>query len=405
MAIQTTSNLTNSIRTQYVATYLDAAYGMRLYDQFAIPIPGLSMDEAMSGSSVQFEYLSSMAPGTTAINQTADITPQQLVDATASVTPTSRGEGLQWSENLDIQVFTDYAAGRMKKLGENQQESIELLAQAAALQGTWVERAAARASLDAGTASHRASDAIFRKMQGKMLTLKVPGFINEAGEANVWGAIMHPYVFHDISESGNVDAIGIYQDKGIHLAYELGQLGSFRLIVNPYAKVFLGAGLDNASAATTTLDGATARLATSFDTADDKASELEAAPGHLVVIGTEETANTFYPTNEAVKVNTVTTTAISAFVGEGENGGLRFAHDSGVAVRNADSVYTIAFGGPSSLIKMFEPSVGEFGQVVGPKKTGILEQFANVGWKFYGGYGLLTENRIVRGEYSTSYEA
>lgn len=402
MTVQTTSNLTNSIRTQYVADYLSAAYGQRLYDQIAMPIPGLSMDEAIRGSSVQVDYLSGMTPGVTAISQVADVTPQILYDATASVTPTSRGEALQWSENLDIQVYTDYAAERMKKLGENMLESIEILAIAAALQGTWVERATARASLDAGTASHRASDDIFRKQHGRMLSLKIPGFIDSNGDANTWAAIMHPYVFHDISESGNVDAIGIYQDRGIHLNFELGQVGPFRLVVSPYAKVFMGAGADNASNCATTLSAATNPLATSFTTTDDKSAT---STDHLWVIGTEETANTFYPTNERVKVNTVTTTTVSAFVGEGENGGLRFAHANGSAVRNADSVYTICFGGPASLVKLFAPEVGEFGQVVGPKKDGLLDQFASVGWKFYGNYGRLTDNRVLRGEYSTSYEA
>ena len=49
--------------------------------------------------------------------------------------------------------------------------------------------------------------------------------------------------------------------------------------------------------------------------------------------------------------------------------------------------------------------MGEFGEVVGPKTSGLLDQFNSVGWKFYGGYGLLTENRILRNEVSTSYEA
>ena len=41
---------------------------------------------------------------------------------------------------------------------------------------------------------------------------------------------MDPYVFHDIREGGNVDSIGLYQDKGIHLNFELGQVGPFRLL-------------------------------------------------------------------------------------------------------------------------------------------------------------------------------
>jgi hypothetical protein len=402
MTIQTTSNLTNSIRTQYVADYYDKAFGQRLYDQFAIPIPGISPQDAIRGSSVQVDYLSSMTPGTSAISQVADMTPQILYDATASATPTSRGEALQWAENLDIQVYTDYARKRIKKLAENALESIEILAIAAALQGTWVERATARASLDAGTASHRASDSVFRKMHARMLSLKIPGFINDAGEANVWAAIMHPYPFHDISESGNVDAIGTYQRAGIHLNFELGQVGPFRLVVSPYAKVFFSAGADNASNCATTLNGATNPLATSFTTAADKSATATTVPW---TIGTEETASTFYPTNEQVMVNTVTTTSVSAFVGQAENGGLRFAHANGAAVRNADSVYTIAFGGPGSLVKVYAPEVGEFGEVVGPKESGLANQFTSIAWKFYGNYARLTDNMILRGEYSTSYEA
>ena len=404
MTVQTTSNLTNSIRAQYVADYLSAAYGQRLYDQIAIPIPGLSMEEAIRGSSVVVPFLSGMAPSTSAISQTADVTPQILYDATASVTPTSRGDALQWAENLDIQAYTNYGAERMKKLGENHMESVELLAQAAACQGGWVDRAAARASLDAGTAGHRATDSIFRKNQGLMLSLKIPGFINSAGEANTWAAIMHPFLFHDISESGNVDSIGLYQDAGIHLAFELGKVGPFRLVVSPYAKVFGGAGANNATDVDTTLGAATNPLATTFTTAADVSANV--AVGLMWTIGTEETdSTTFYPTNERIKPLTASTTTISAFIGEGENGGLRFAHASGAAVRNADSAYTIVFGGPSSLVKLFAPEVGEFGQVVGPKKEGLLDQWASVGWKFYGGYSRLTDNRVLRGEFSTSYEA
>ena len=161
MTVQTTSNLTNSLRTQYAATYLHAAYGARIYDQFAVPFPGISMADAIRGSSVQAEFLSGMAPGTTAISQVADVAPQILYDAVATVTPTSRGEALQWAEQLDIQVFTDYAAKRIKKIGENMMESVELLAQAAALQGTWVERAAARASSLRRT--HRSSPTTSRR--------------------------------------------------------------------------------------------------------------------------------------------------------------------------------------------------------------------------------------------------
>lgn len=407
MAIQTTSNLTNSIRTQYKSKYLEGAMRNRLYDQFAIPYnefnsDGMTMQDLMRSSSIQVNFLSDMSPGTTAISETSDVTPQTLRDATASVTWTSRGEALQWSEKLDISAYTDYTARAYDRVGGNAMESIELLAEAAACQGSWVERLVARASLDAGTSTHRASDAIFRKYHAMMLSLKVPGFINEAGEANTWMAVTHPFVFHDIAESGNVDSIGLYQDKGIHLNFELAQLGPFRLVVSPFAKVFGGAGADHDTNVATTLGSAATALGTTIVTADDVSSDI--ADGLMWTIGTEETANTFYPTNERVKILSASTTTLT-ILGEGPNGGLRFDHDAGVAVRNADSVYTIVFGGPQSLVKVFATDVGEYGDTVGPKVTGTLDQFNTLGWKYYGQYGRIAENRLLRYECSTSYEA
>jgi hypothetical protein len=402
MSIQNVASLANSIRTQYISDYIAAAYGMRLYDQLAIPIPGISMDQAMKGSSVQWPFLSGMTPSTTAVSESSDITPQILRDAYGSITPTSRADALQWTELAEIEAYTNYGQERFKKLGENMMESIELLAQTAAVSGNWVERAVARASLDAGTATHRASDSIFRSMQAMMLTMKVPGFINSAGEANTWAAIMHPYVFHDIAESGNVDSIGLYQDAGIHLNFELGKIGPFRFVVSPYAKVFGGAGLDNATNVATTLAGAENALDLTIVTAGNVSANYD--KGKLWTIGTEETSTTIYPTNERVKVTGASTTTLT-IIGEGENGGLRFDHAAGTAVRNADSVYTIVFGGPGSLLKLYDPATGEFGKVVGPKVSGMADQWASIAWKFYGGYGKLTENRLLRGEYSTSYEA
>ena len=397
MAIQTTSNLSNSIRVQYIEDYLEAAMAERVYDQIALPV-GKDMAELKRGSSVQVDFLSDMSPGVTAISETTDITPQTLRDATASITPTSRGEALQASELLMIQAYTNYGKKMYEKVGKNMMESIDLLACAAATQGSLVNRVTARASLDAATATHKASDSAFSDAQSELLSLKVPGFKVEGGQ--VWAAIMHPYVFHDIREGGNVDSIGLYQDQGIHLNWELGKIGNFRLVVSPWAKVFGGAGDDNTSSASTTL----ADAADALDTTILVSSASNLSSGLWLTIGTEETANTHYSTNERVKYVSASGTIIT-IVGEGPNGGLRFDHASGVAVRNADSVYTIVFGGPGSLAKLYANEVGEFGQTVGPDRSGLLDQFVSLGWKFYGGYGRMSESYVLRGEYSCSREA
>jgi len=407
MAVQTTTNLSNSITAVYKGKYLEGAARRRFYDQFAVDYTelgadGKSMDELMRGSSIVVPFLSEMVPGTTAISQTADVTPQSLVDTTASVTPTSRGEALLWSENLEIQVYTDYTARAYERVGANAMESIEILAEDAWLAGTWVERAAARSSLDAGTASHRASDSVFRKYEGMFQTLNVPGFVGDDGSDNTWGAAMHPFVFHDISESGNVDVIGQYMDKGIHLNMELASIGPFRLIVDRQAKVMAGAGATNATSFVDGVGTASAALATTL-VCDSTATN--AAYGLFLMVGTPETSTTFYSyRNERFKYLSGSSATIT-LLGSAPNGGLRWAHAVTETVNNSDSVYTILFAGPQSLVRVYATNIGPYGLVGQPKTSGLLDQFHSLGWKYYGNYGLISQNRVMRWEGSTSYEA
>ncbi len=401
MAVIGTTTLTNSIRALYTQDYLEAAMAMRLYDQLAAPVPGPSMAEMIKASAVNVPFLSDMTPGTAAISQSVDVTPQALVDAVAAITPTSRGEALKVSEQMLIQAYTNYGSNMSKVLGKNMMESVDLLALEQAVTGQAVNRYAARASLDAGTAAHRLSESVFSELHSELLSLKVPGFVNDKGEANTWMVIMHPTLLHDLrtNSSGSIKALGEYQQGGIHLAYELAALGPFRIIPHAGAKVFYAAGAANGTACSTTLVSEAAALSKTIVLT----SATGATNGKWLTIGSVETGSTLYPTTERVKVDSVSGT-VATIRGEGANGGLRFTHAAGSAVSNADSVYTAVFGGPASLLKLFAPDVGEFGKLVGPNVDGILEQFTEYGWKFYGGYGRPNESRVVRGEYSASVE-
>lgn len=400
---QTTGNLTNSLRTQYIETYQDAAKLEQIYDQFATPA-GKNMSELEEGTAVQIPFISDMTPGTTVISESTDVTPQQLRDAVATITPTSRGEALQWSEAVDIRTYTDYARARMEVLGKNMQESVEILAWTAALQGGNVFRAAARASLDAGTAGHRLTDVVISELETLLMTLKSPPFKMGNGERK-WAALMHPAVFHDLRQAANILAVGQYQQGRIVLNFELGEVGPFKLVVTPWAKVFGAAGADNGSNAATTI-AASATANRALDKQIEVASATNITAGDWLTIGTEETGNTFYPTNERVRVSADYSSGTTIdIIGEGANGGLRFDHAVGAAVRNADSVYPVVFGGPMSLAKVYATEVGEFGDIVGPKTQGLLDQFTSIGWKFYGGYGRWAESYILRGEFASSLEA
>lgn len=390
--------LTNAVRTAYAAKYVEAAELSRVYDRLAQPVGKFGVEQAAKlNSTVLLNFLSDMQPGTTTISETTDVVPSTLSDATTTMTPVSRWGALQWSEALDLKAYTNYGEERMKILGKNQMESVDLLAQAAALQGGNMWSLVARASLDAGTTTHNLTDQVMSLGDARLLQAKVPAYVGNG--RNQWFAIMHPYAFYDLRTGGKVVNVAYYQKAEIILNWELGQIGNFKLIVTPDAKAFFSAGVANASAVATTLNGATTALATSMIVGASTSIDV----GDRLMVGTIETGNTFYPLNEEVICTSQTGTTIGV-AGQGANGGFRFAHADASTVSNADDVFPVILGGPTSLAKLYAEEVGEFGEIVGPKKDGLLDQFASIGWKWYGQYSRIAEPWLLRLEVSSSLQ-
>lgn len=397
--VQTIATLSNSVRTQYLADYMKGARGMRLYDQYASPI-GKNMEELQHGSAVQVNFLSDMKVRAQTISETVDITAQTLRDATATITPTSRADALRYSELLDIQNYNQYAQEATVKVGENAMLTIDQLAQEAALQGSHVFRPIARASLDKDTTTHRLTAAFLSQAETILMSLRIPSFVSPEG-VNMWALAMHPAAYYDFRVSTPVLEVGQYQKAELVFNQEIGQYGHFKLMVSPWAKVFGSAGADHATSVATTLSAAANALAKTIVTTADVSASI--AAGQFWTIGTEETGNTFYPTNERVRILSAVTTTLT-ILGEGPNGGLRYDHDALEAVRNADHVYPIAAGSPASLAKVYATSVGEFGKILDPKVEGIVEQWTTLGWKFYGGYGRWSEGHMLRLEVASSQD-
>ncbi len=401
MAIQTTSNLSNAIRTKYGNIYIQAAMFNRVYDMFATPIGREGVEnDAFLGNSVQVNFLGDMAPGTSTISEVSDVVPSVLRDATATISPTSRWGALMWAEALELKAYTNYGEERFRILGKNQAESVDLLAQVQALTGTNIFRAAARGSLDAGTAGNRLTDTIFSEIDAEMQALRCPMYVDVGNGRGMWNAVMPPSAYHDVRLGGNVVSVGTYQDKRVIINFELGEIGPYRLMSNPWAKVFYGAGAAN----TTNIDTTISASADALDKTVTVASASNLAVGMRILIGTTETGDTHYETNELVKIGKIASTTISV-IGSGANGGLRFDHASGVEFTNADPVYPVVFGGPASMAKLYDLSIGEFGQIVGPKIDGTLDQFKSIGYKFYGNYGRWVESWLMRGEFASILDA
>ena len=285
-------------------------------------------------------------------------------------------------------------------------EVVDFKAMEAALGGSLMYRKpSTRATLDAGSTLDYATDSKFAGIAARLSHFNCPGWEGE-GRPTTWAALTDHFVLNDIASGGNVVNVAKYQDGDMVLNNEVGRLHQFRIVASGYAKILFGAAASNTAAVATTLASACTRLAKTIVVG----TTANLAGGQwLNIYSSEETGSTFYPANERVKVvgtYSLTDNGVTVpIVGEGENGGVRFAHAAGTTVDNADSAHIITFAGPQSLVKVYAPVIGEFGELVGPKLQGLAEQWTSFAWKWYGGYGRPSENWLYRGEFAVSEEA
>ena len=398
MPNQTTANLTNSIRAQYVASYFEAAAMARAYDQFATAV-GQDMANLAKGSSVVVPFLSALPPSTQVMPETGDIVTTQFVDATATVTPTSRTNAILFSEKLEDQVFTDFTQRAFKAVGENMMQSVDLLAKTAAVTGSFTKSPAVRASLDAGTTTHNIARKYFTAAAVMLQAMKVPMFQTPSG--GKWLALMHPFVYNDLMADTAIVAVSEYSLPNIIMNFEMGEFNNFKLIVTPFAKSFWGAGVVNASSVATTITTDTSPL----DKTCIVTANTNIVAGMRCMIGTVETATTQYDNNESFIIAATPGGTTVTIVGEGENGGFRYPHSATEVFKNADNVFPVCFGADQSLGKVYDSKVGEYGEIIGPRPQGLADQYTSLAWKWYGGYGIISQNRILRSEFSATIDA
>src|SRR5258706_3252074 len=408
MASQNSTNLTNAITARYSQAYQRAAEVVRLYDQLAQPVSAPQFDleqRRLLGSTYTFNFISDMTPSVQTVSEIDDISTQLLRDATSTLTPTSLTDGLRWTQLVDLSAYTDYGAARYEVLGRNMMESVDNKAKAAALQGSLVVRAVARASLDAGTATHNWTEAGIWSAMAMAESLKCPPMIDYRTNRNMFLAIAHPDAYYDLFHGGNVVSAAIYGGAGagnVLFSGELGEIANCKLLISASAKMFGASGADNGSSMNTGSGYTLSSGENARNTSLRITTATNDSAGRYLTVGTEETGNTHYDDNERVRYVSGTTTAV--IVGQGANGGIRFDHALGATVYNNDAVYPVAYGSPKSLVKVYADEVGEYGEIVGPKTWGTAETFTTLAWKWFGAYGRIAENNIVRGEYSSSLD-
>lgn len=402
MTVTTPTQLDNIVRAQYHDKAIQGYKVRRLYDGYAMPMP--KEDENFLGTSYNVSFMHSLAPTETVISQVSDINPQAMTDSTASVTPTSFADAIQFSELMKAEAYTNLngkGGDAYFAVGQAMTESLEVLAKKVALAGSWVRRSTARASLDAGTATHNMSYAVLLNDMTLLQGAKAPWFVD--GNGNHPMAIMSPAAYNDllIGSSEPLLSVALYQDKSLLMSGEAGMLAGCRLTVSPFAHVFGGAGAANGTAVSTTLNGAVA----AGDTSCTLTSVGSLAAGMHLNVGSTETAATLYPTTERVEVVGVSG-SVATIVGSGPNGGFRFAHATLSTATNADDVYPVLYGGPQSLAKIFASNIhGPNGWIGDPQETGLADQWISIAYKFYGNYGIIAQNRLMRREVSAKIDA
>lgn len=403
MPTQTTTQSDDSIRELYDTDYLQGAEPERLYDQYSTYRP--ATDGVRMGATIWFPSVGTLPIATTAISQIADINPRTLPDTKVSITTTSRGDAMQVAELVNINTYTDAAAAYVRALGQQAAKSIEFYFATQLLNGNLVQRAAARASLDAGTASNLLADTTFISAAARLERVGVPKLLS--GGSQYWVATMPGEAYADLIRSGKIVDVGVYSGNKdeIILNWELGRFGNFKIVSSPSAKVFGSAGADNASNVDTTIAAPTvAGYSDTLGLFIDVAANTNITVGMKLWIGTEETSTTFDSTMEPVIVSSIASTVIGV-IGSGENGGLMYPHAAGVSVRNADSVYPVLLGSPMSAIKTYDAETGEFGDMLPPKVVGHLDQWTEMRWKWYGGVGIVKQNALLRIEVSSGQDA
>jgi N4-gp56 family major capsid protein len=402
MTTTTTTVMTDQVKTVYDADYLIAVQANVYHDQFCYP---RQVDNGMKGRTYEFPILESQQPSTSVLTETEDVVPQSMASDAVVITLNEYGGAIELSRFLAATSYADVYEQAAYANGYNMAESIDFIARAVMGQGSRVifqNGRTARSQIDGqATAADRVTPAFISKLvtyARHNMPLYPDGSVC---------AIIHPFLLHDLLQDSGIKDMAVRTAPDLLFNGELAYWGGMRFIVSKNAKSFWGQGAAAASSTITTLASAAAVGATNIKVAD----VTNFAVGNLLAIrDAAEAANTWSDTNELVYVTAVGTASAAGTgvdfwaldAGPGNDGGLRYAHASGTAVNDSNSVFPIMIVGPQSVQKGYSSFTGPYGESIVAGPFDHLQRFLSVGW-----YGIMgfTRTRVpwlLRGECGSS---
>jgi N4-gp56 family major capsid protein len=397
MATTGTAALSNQIITQYIKEYLIASQSKVYWDQFAMP---MVQPAGQPGRTYTFTVSENLNPTTNTLNELEEVVSQQLSSSNFDVTLYEWGSAIEITKLLAETSQIDVYKQAAEMNGYQMAETVDLISRAVAGQGSkrlFINNRTAR-NLMAGksTAADRMSSQALDLWSMFAKNSRMPLY-----EDNTVCSVMHPFCYYDLMQDSTLRNLSQYGDQSMLFNGEVAYWNGIRWVVAQDAKAFYGAGAAPASAVATSLAAATVGGASSFTVAD--ASNITV--GQWLNIGTAETGNTWYDTNELFYVTGINGTTITGFAfepGPGSSGGLRYAHASGTAVTNNNSVYPMVFLGPESIVKVYSDATGPLGETVVTGPFDKLQRFLTFGWYLIAGWNRAREAWLFRGECGSS---
>ena len=395
--------LSPQVKAMYDADFYIQGQSVLYWDQFA-DLKGPIMN-GQRGISQNFPIIESLQPNPVVLDELIDVAPQQMRGSEVVVTLSEYGNCIEVTKFLVATAYADVYKQAAYINGYNLAESYDYIARAVFGQGSrvWFQNKHTARNQYAGqtvTADQMTIRFIELLSLVAARSAKMPLY-----EDGAVATALHPFVFYDLMQdttNGGLRTMSQYSHPELLFNGELAYWGGLRMIVTANAKGFWGAGAAVASPVATTLSAA----ANPGDTSITVASATNITVGSwLAIQDATEPGNTWSDSNELFMVTGVAGSVITGFAldpGPGDAAGLRFAHASGAAVNNANSVYPVPVFGPNSVTKAASDWTGPYGETVVTGPFDRLGRFLTFGWYGIEGYSRTRNAWLFRGEVGAS---
>lgn len=409
MAVITTTTLSDSVAALYQSAFVMAMRNRYIYSQEPlayVPPQGI-IGAGNRGSAVYIPMYHRLKPSITAISQTADVTPVTFGDNVVTITPDMYGQAVQLSQKLSLEAFSDVEKAAAENVARDAADTRDRLARAKACWGNVVKYggdATSRITLESSaTTKDELAFANWLTAVAHLTGNDQPKLSDAAGV----GAIISHQTYADQIDDGTIILVGEYS-AGAYPFILNGEIGTHiagvRVIVSDFAKVYHAAGtsLAGADGGPTTAALGTSGASQGGTTLETNATISSLGLGDYLAIGTVETSTAVadQPENESVYVTAGTNSTSITIVGAGPNGGFLFDHAAATPVTGHYQVHASLFFTRDALGMVYtnDDGLGPDGLIIPPEKTGLLKQFNTLAWKGFWGFGLMSENRVLRHE-------